>query len=81
MTKKQYCETHSATAYYSGFAGLEIHGIEYGIDDYIICRSGAWNGEPSYHRLKVYYSSTGEYIQLHGYRIPLNECIKMGVLK
>lgn len=24
-------------AYYSGFNGLEIKGIEYGIDDYVLC--------------------------------------------
>ena len=35
MSKKAYCNNNPAIAYYSGFSGLEIHGIEYGIDDYI----------------------------------------------
>lgn len=42
MKKKEYCMKNPAIAYYSGLNGLEIHGIEYGIDDYIYCVSGAW---------------------------------------
>lgn len=34
MTAKEYCTSHDAIAYYSGLSGLEIHGIEYGVDDY-----------------------------------------------
>ena len=79
MTKKEYCLTHPAYAYYSGFSGLEIHGIEYEIEDYIYCVSGAWGSKKSYHKLKIYYDDNGDYIKLHGYRIPLNECIRMGV--
>lgn len=33
MTAKEYCTSHDAIAYYSGLSGLEIHGIEYGVDD------------------------------------------------
>lgn len=58
MTKKEYCNTHPATAYYSGFNGLEIHGIEYGINDYLYCVSGElvklWNG---------WTATTGRHIQ------------------
>lgn len=66
-------------AYYSGFNGLEIKGIEYGIDDHVLCVSGARNGKPKPHRLKIYYTSENAYIKLHGYRIQLNECIRTGV--
>lgn len=45
MTAKEYCTSHNAIAYYSGLAGLEIHGIEYGVDDYVYCASGAWVGK------------------------------------
>ena len=80
MTKREYCETHPATAYYSGFAGLEVHGIEYGVEDYLYCTSGAWSGRKSYHRLKIKYTRSGSaFVELHGYRVPLNECIRMGV--
>lgn len=45
MTAKEYCTSHDAIAYYSGLSGLEIHGIEYGVDDYVYCASGAWVGK------------------------------------
>lgn len=40
MNKRQYCESRESIAYYSGLNGLEIKGIEYGINDYIYCVSG-----------------------------------------
>ncbi len=83
MNKKQYCLNHPAIAYYSGFSGLEIHGIEYGIDDYIYCVSGAWGtaSKRKYHKLKIYYDPNGgEYFMLHGYKCRLDECIRMGAL-
>ena len=80
MTKKEYCLKNPAVAYYSGFSGLEIHGIEYGIDYYLYCVSGAWCGKYKYHRLKIQYSRKGSpFVRLHGYRVPLDECIRMGV--
>lgn len=44
MNKRAYCESRESVAYYSGFNGLEIKGIEYGIDDYLYCVSGCWYG-------------------------------------
>ena len=41
--------------------------------------SGAWNGKPKPHRLKIYYTGENAYIKLHGYKIPLDECIRTGV--
>lgn len=81
MTKKEYCSKNPAVAYYSGFAGLEIHGIEYGINDYLLCVSGAWGAKSkqSYHRLKIYYDNNGGFVRLHGYKIPMNECIRTGI--
>lgn len=80
MTKKEVCLNNKSVAYYSGFNGLEIKKIEYGIEDYVYCVSGVW-GNPKnygYHKLKVYYDNNGEnYIKLHGYKVPLNECIRM----
>ena len=36
MTKREYCETHSTVAVYSmGLQALSIHGIEYGIEDFV----------------------------------------------
>lgn len=82
MTKKQICEKNPAFAYYSGFSGLEIHYIEYGIDDYVYFVAGAWGArsKQTFHRAKIRYTSSGNaYFLFHGYRVPLNECIRMGV--
>ena len=40
MNKREYCESRESIAYYSGLNGLEIKGIEYGINDYVYCVSG-----------------------------------------
>lgn len=80
MNKREYCMKNPAIAYYSGLNGVEIHGIEYGIDDYIYCVSEAWSGGKAFHRCKVQYTRKGAaYIRVHGYRVPLDECIRMGV--
>lgn len=77
-TKKEICLNNKSFAYYSGFNGLEFKHIEYGIEDYIYCVSGSWNGKPKYHKLKVYTDNNGNsYLKLHGYKINLNECIRM----
>ena len=36
MNKREYCESRESIAYYSGLNGLEIKGIEYGIDGGIV---------------------------------------------
>ena len=81
MTSKEYCLQNPAVAYYSGFSGLEIHGIEYGINDYLLCVSGAWGAKSKQtpHRLKIYYDNNGDFISLQGYKVPMNEFIRMGV--
>ena len=76
MTKKDLLQMETI-AYYSGFNGLEIKGIEYGIDDYVLCVSGAWNGKPKPHRLKIYYNGDNPFILLNGYKCPLNDFIRM----
>lgn len=77
-TKKEICMQNKSFAYYSGFGGLEMKHIEYGIDDYVFCVSGAWTSKKSYHKLKLYSDNNGEsYMKLHGYKIPLSDCIRM----
>lgn len=79
MNKREYCELHESVAYYSGLNGLEIKGIEYGVEDYIYCVSGALGGGKGFHRCKICYSSAGSFFRVHGYKIPLDECIRMGI--
>lgn len=77
-TKKDVCINNKSFAYYSGFNGLELKHIEYGINDYIYCVSNAWGGKKVYHKLKVYTDNNGNgFLKLHGYKIPLDECIRM----
>ena len=76
MAKKDY-KDYKSIAYYSGLNGLELKHIEYGIDDYLILQSGSWNGKPKMHRCKIYYGFENDYVRLYGYKIPLNEFIRM----
>lgn len=59
MNKREYCESRESIAYYSGLNGLEIKGIEYGIDDFIYCVSGALGGGKAFHRCKIQYTRKG----------------------
>ena len=80
MKKREYCESHKTIAYYSGLNGLEIKGIEHGIDEYVYCVSGAWGGKKGFHRCKIHYIAKGNvspFFKVHGYIIPLYECVRM----
>lgn len=73
MTKREYCESRESVAYYSGLNGLEIKGIEYGIEDHVYCVSGAWGGGKAFHRCRIYYPAHGSpFFRVHGYKIPLD---------
>lgn len=80
MTAKDYCRTNPAVAYVSRNAGLEIHGIEYGVNDYVYTVSGAWAGTAAYrfHRVRIDYTARGRaYFRIRGSRVYLDECISM----
>lgn len=70
-----------SVAYYSGFTRLEIKAIEYGINDYLLCVSGTWGAKSKQkpHKLKIYYDNNGGFVRLYGYKVPMNECIRMGM--
>lgn len=80
--KKSEIMNMKSIAYYSGFSGLEIKHIEHGMNDYLYCVSGAWGAKSKQksHKLKIYYDNSGGFVRLYGYKIPLNECIRMGVV-
>lgn len=80
MTKKEYCQSHESIAYYSGVNGLECKGIEYGVNDFMYCVSGAWGGQKRYHRVKIQYTRAGDpFVTVHRYRCRLSDFIRMGV--
>lgn len=81
-TEKQMYFNKPSMAYYSGLNGLEIKEIIYDIDDYIIFVVNCWYGKNTYkdvHKSKIYYSNNHDYFRFNGYRIPLNECIRMNL--
>lgn len=80
MTKKEYCKNKKSIAYYSGFNGLEIKGIEYGINDFIYCISNCWHGgekAEKYHKCKIYYAKDNTYFFVNKYKILLSDCLGM----
>ena len=83
MNKREYCESRESVAYYSGLNGLEIKGIEYGVNDFVYCVSGCWYGGKAarrFHRCKIYYPITeSAFFRVDGYKIPFDECIRMEV--
>lgn len=77
---KEYCMNHPAIAYASRNSGLEIHGIEYGVTDYVYAVSGAWAGTAAYrfHRVRIDYTAKERaYFRIRGSRVHLDECIGM----
>lgn len=82
MTKneKQVYKSMKTIAYFSGFDGIEIKTIEYGIEDYIIYTSGAWIGKSEVHKSKIYYTGTeNDYFRYGNNHIRLNECIRCNI--
>lgn len=75
MTKKEYTNNNTI-AYYSGFGGIEIKAIEYGIDDYVVFMASAWRSKHSMHKGKIYYNSSRPYFKYKDIRIHLDDCIK-----
>lgn len=83
MTAREYCMIHPAIAYASRNGGIEIHGIEYGINDFVyaaVSRSQASTAAHSFHRARIDYTASGRaYFRIFGSREYLDECIRMGV--
>lgn len=77
-TEKNDAIIMKAFAYYSGFGGLELKKIEYGIDDYIIYTDGAFTGKKTAHKSKVYNDSNGAYFRYYNNKIRFSDCIRAG---
>lgn len=79
MSKKEIILNNKPIAYYSGLNGIEIYFIEYGINDYIYFTSNSWSGTPrkKQHKTRIYYTNKETYFKCNGYKIPLDECIRI----
>ena len=78
MTKRQYCLANPEIAVFSesAFGGVAIHGIEYGITDYVFVEF--FSGErSSYHRLKIRYGTHGMTFKVYGRTYHINEFVRV----
>lgn len=76
MTAKEICLENKTVVYFSGWGGIEVKKIEYGIENCIYCVSGTWTSKKSYHKFKIFSSSKGEYINYHGNRCYLHDFLR-----
>lgn len=79
MTKseKEAIKTMHTIGYWSVCGGLEVKRIDYGINDYAVIVSHAWQGSLSkVHRLLIHYGEKDDYIILNGARYKFSECLR-----
>lgn len=76
--KQRYMEMPSV-AYYSGFGGIEIKEIQYGIEDYVVFVANAWYPGRTVHRVKINYTWSRPSFRYHLLTIHFDECLRMEV--
>lgn len=76
-TKKDILNMETIAVYSSGYNMLEVKEIEYGIDDHLLCVSRVCGRRQTAHRLKIYYPKGSPYVKLYGYRVRLDECVRV----
>ena len=79
--KREICEKYKVSSGWNlgAFASLQIHHIEYGVDDFIYCSYVYDNNiSPSYHKLKIYSTSDNrQYVIFGKSRFYLDESIRV----
>ena len=67
-----------SVGYFSGFGGLEVKEIEYGVSDTVLFVVGAWTGSKDAFRAVIRYDASGEpYFVYRGYHVRFDEIIRM----
>ena len=79
MSKKEICMDARAVAYFSGFGGIEIYHIEYGINDFVYFAAGCWNGKKTLHKAMIYYGKNDSFFKYNGVRIHFGECLRTDI--
>jgi hypothetical protein len=74
MTTKEYCLTSPTIAYSPILGGIEIKGIEYGIEDYAYAT--VLTNTPTFHKLKIHYTGNDAYIRLRGLRCRFSDFMR-----
>ena len=75
MTKseKQNYLNKKTVGYWCDWGGVEVKGIEYGINDYAIIYLSL---KRSVHRVKIYYGYKRDYIRIRGRRLYFDDCLR-----
>ena len=80
-SKREICEKYKVSGGWSlgAFASLQIHHIEYGVDDFIYCSYVYDNNmSPSYHKLTIYSTADSRHYVIFGKsRFYLDEAIRV----
>lgn len=71
MTRKEIRQAPTVAVWSCGLAGLEIKGVEYGMEETVLC---VWTGDNGAHRCKVRSGRRGPYFLFYGRRVYLDEC-------
>ena len=76
MTKleKQNYLNKKTVGYWCDWGGVEVKGIEYGINDYAIVYIRL---KRSVHRVKINYGTKDDYIRIRGRRLYFSECLRV----
>lgn len=78
MTKREYCLNHDSIGYvaFSMCTGISVHGIEYGINDYVYYQYE--RGENiTFHKSTIRYTASGKpYFMFNGCRIHFDEIMR-----
>lgn len=78
----KYCISHPPVAYYAAcpFVGIYVHGIEYGIEDYVYASSEYADEKTFYHKVKLKQDVKGQtYFNIMGLRVNTDECLKINM--
>lgn len=74
--KKRFLAMESK-GYYSGFGGLEVKNIMYGVNDTVVFIVGAWTGSPEVHTARINYNTERAFFTFKGIRVHFDEVIRM----
>lgn len=73
--KEKRCAGKTIAVYaWTAFSGLEVKGIEYGVEDYVYCTTS----DGKCHKLRIRETAHGDpYFILYGKRVPLGDCVRV----
>ena len=56
--------------------GTEIKGVEYGIEDTLLCVTQSMTDNPRPHKLRIQYAQDSPFVVIDGSRTYLGNCLK-----